>query len=74
MSPTARRAPGRDAHTKRGWQLHPAAGGAIGAPVYATIDDPSFAQDKAQVAPFLAGWESVLGRQRTGVYADSKTI
>jgi len=63
------------AHAKRGWQLHTAAGGPIGAPVYASIDDdPSYEQYKAQVAPFLRGWESVLGRQRTGVYANSKTI
>ncbi|OJZ68166.1 hypothetical protein BRW64_00795 [Mycolicibacterium diernhoferi] len=63
------------AHAKRGWQLHTAAGGPIGAPVYASIDDdPSYAQYKTQVAPFLRGWESVLGRQRTGVYANSKTI
>ena len=63
------------AHAKRGWQLHTAAGGAIGAPVYASIDDdPGYEQYKAQVVPFLRGWESVLGRQRTGVYANSKTI
>ncbi|WP_422746105.1 DUF1906 domain-containing protein [Mycobacterium sp. WMMD1722] len=63
------------AHAKRGWELHLAAGGSYGAPIYASIDDdPSFEQYKAQVAPFLRGWESVLGRQRVGVYANSKTI
>ncbi len=42
--------------------------------MYASIDDPGYEQYKAQVVPFLRGWESVLGRQRTGVYANSKTI
>lgn len=63
------------AHAKRGWELHVAAGGSHGAPIYASIDDdPSFEQYTQQVAPFLKGWESVLGRQRVGVYANSKTI
>ncbi|MGH3970680.1 MAG: DUF1906 domain-containing protein [Mycobacterium sp.] len=63
------------AHAKRGWQLHAAAGGPAGAPIYASIDDdPSYEQYKQQVAPYLRGWESVLGHQRVGVYANSKTI
>ncbi|WP_396936831.1 DUF1906 domain-containing protein, partial [Mycolicibacterium sp.] len=62
-------------HAKRGWQLHLAAGGSNGAPIYASIDDdPTFEQYKQQVAPYLRGWESVLGHQRVGVYANSKTI
>lgn len=62
-------------HAKRGWQLHVAAGGSHGAPIYASIDDdPSFEQYKQQVAPYLRGWEAVLGHQRVGVYANSKTI
>jgi hypothetical protein len=62
-------------HAKRGWQLHVAAGGSYGAPIYASIDDdPSFEQYKRQVAPYLQGWEAVLGHQRVGVYANSKTI
>jgi hypothetical protein len=62
-------------HAKRGWQLHVAAGGSYGAPIYASIDDdPSYDQYKQQVAPYLKAWESVLGRQRVGVYANSKTI
>ena len=69
---------GKDAgikHAKRGWQLHVAAGGSYGAPIYASIDDdPTFEQYKQQVAPYLRGWEAVLGHQRTGVYANSKTI
>ncbi|KUI29052.1 hypothetical protein AU194_03345 [Mycobacterium sp. GA-2829] len=62
-------------HAKRGWELHVAAGGSFGAPIYASIDDdPSFEQYKAQVAPYLKGWEAVLGHQRVGIYANSKTI
>ena len=63
------------AHAKRGWQLHVAAGGSYGAPIYTSIDDdPTYEQYKQQVAPYLRGWEAVLGHQRTGVYANSKTI
>lgn len=62
-------------HAQRGWQLHTAAGGPVGAPIYASIDDdPSYEQYKQQVAPYLKAWESVLGHQRVGVYANSKTI
>jgi hypothetical protein len=62
-------------HAQRGWQLHLAAGGPVAAPVYASIDDdPSFDQYRQQVAPYLRGWESVLGHQRVGLYANSKTI
>ena len=62
-------------HAKRGWQLHTAAGGPIGAPIYVSIDDdPSLDQYKQLVAPYLKAWESVIGHQRVGVYANSKTI
>lgn len=62
-------------HAQRGWQLHTAADGPIGAPIYASIDeDPTFDQYRRQVAPFLRGWERVIGHQRVGVYANSKTI
>ncbi|ORW10063.1 DUF1906 domain-containing protein [Mycolicibacter longobardus] len=62
-------------HAKRGAQLHAAAGGPDSAPIYASIDDnPSYEQYKEQVAPYLRGWASVIGPQRTGVYANSKTI
>ena len=62
-------------HAKRGWQLHTAAGGPANVPIYASIDDdPSFEQYQAQVAPYLRGWESVVGHQRIGVYGNSKTI
>lgn len=62
-------------HAKRGWDLHTAAGGPAGAPIYASIDDnPTYEQYKQQVAPYLRGWESVVGHQRVGVYGNSKVI
>lgn len=62
-------------HAKRGWELHTAAGGPTGAPIYASIDDnPTLEQYKQQVAPYLRGWESVVGHQRVGVYGNSKVI
>lgn len=62
-------------HAQRGWQLHVAAGGPVGAPIYTAIDDdPTFEVYKRQVAPYLRGWERVLGHQRVGVYSNSKTI
>ncbi|MEZ0352927.1 DUF1906 domain-containing protein [Mycobacterium sp. pR1184] len=62
-------------HAKRGMELHEAAGGPADAPIYASIDDdPSYDQYKSQIAPYLRSWESVIGHQRTGVYANSKTI
>ncbi|HEU4360850.1 MAG TPA: DUF1906 domain-containing protein [Mycobacterium sp.] len=62
-------------HAERGSQLHAAAGGPASAPIYVSIDDdPSLDQYQQQVAPYLRAWESVIGHQRTGVYANSKTI
>lgn len=62
-------------HAKRGWALHVAAGGSYGAPIYTSIDDnPTAEQYKKQVAPYLRGWEAVLGHQRVGVYANAQTI
>ncbi len=59
----------------RGVELHTAAGGPATAPIYASIDDnPSYEQYKQQVAPYLRGWESVIGHQRVGVYGNSKVI
>lgn len=69
---------GQDAgvqHANRGSELHTAAGGPADAPIYASIDDdPSFDQYEQRVAPYLRGWESVIGHQRVGVYGNSKTI
>jgi hypothetical protein len=66
---------GRNRTCQTGWQLHVAAGGSYGAPIYASIDDdPGLDQYKQQVAPYLRGWEAVIGHQRVGVYGNSKTI
>jgi hypothetical protein len=62
-------------HGKRGVELHTAAGGPATAPIYASIDDnPSYDQYKQLAAPYLRGWESVIGHQRLGVYGNSKVI
>ncbi|WP_373233993.1 DUF1906 domain-containing protein [Mycobacterium marinum] len=62
-------------HARRGVELHTAAGGPPSAPIYASVDDnPSYEQYKNQIVPYLRAWESVIGHQRTGVYANSKTI
>ena len=62
-------------HAKRGWEIHTAAGGPVAAPIYASIDDnPTYEQYRQQVAPYLRGWESVLGHRRVGLYGNSKTI
>jgi len=62
-------------HAQRGWALHVAAGGSYGAPIYASIDDnPTPDQYRQLVAPYLQAWESVLGHQRVGVYANAPTI
>lgn len=56
-------------------ELHTAAGGPASAPIYASIDDnPTYEQYKKQVAPYLRGWESVIGHQRVGIYGNSKVI
>lgn len=65
----------RRAARQTGVRLHAAAGGPTSAPIYASIDDnPSYEQYKNQIVPYLRSWESVIGHQRTGVYANSKTI
>lgn len=62
-------------HAKRGWELHTAAGGPVGAPIYVSIDDnPTLEQYRQQVAPYLRAWESVIGHQRVGIYGNSTTI
>lgn len=62
-------------HAKRGWELHTAAGGPVGAPIYVSIDDnPTREQYRQQVAPYLRAWESVIGHQRVGIYGNSTTI
>lgn len=62
-------------HGQRGLELHTAAGGPDAAPIYVSIDDnPSYQQYKQQVAPYLRAWEEVAGKQRVGIYGNSRTI
>lgn len=62
-------------HGQRGLELHNLAGGPDAAPIYASIDDdPDEGQFHEQIAPYLRGWEAVLGHRRVGVYANSTTI
>lgn len=62
-------------HAERGLELHHAAGGPEHAPIYASIDDnPTPVEFATMIAPYLLGWQSVIGKERTGVYANSPTI
>ncbi|WP_040791888.1 DUF1906 domain-containing protein [Nocardia paucivorans] len=62
-------------HAERGLELHRAAGGPPGRPIYASIDDnPNPIDFATLILPYLQGWQSVLGRENTGVYANAPTI
>lgn len=62
-------------HATRGLELHRAAGGPDGAPIYMSIDsNPGRGQFDDQVLPFLQGCEQVLGHALTGVYCNAPTI
>ncbi|MGV9725057.1 DUF1906 domain-containing protein [Nocardia beijingensis] len=62
-------------HAERGLALHRAAGGPDNVPIYASIDDnPSPVDFATMIAPYLLGWQSVLGPENTGVYANTPTI
>lgn len=62
-------------HATRGWALHLAAGGPANRPIYASIDDnPTAADFTNMIAPYLLGWHSVIGKENTGVYANSHII
>ncbi|MET8878850.1 DUF1906 domain-containing protein, partial [Nocardia sp. NPDC004604] len=62
-------------HAARGLELHLAAGGPENRPIYASIDDNPTAVDFAtMIAPYILGWESVIGKQNVGIYANSPTI
>ncbi|MQY19834.1 DUF1906 domain-containing protein [Nocardia macrotermitis] len=76
--PTADWRGGREAGKQcadRGLQLHKVAGGPDSAPIYASIDDNPTPIEFAQlIAPYLTGWQSVVGNNRLGVYANAPTI
>ncbi|WP_040869533.1 DUF1906 domain-containing protein [Nocardia exalbida] len=62
-------------HAERGLALHRAAGGPDNVPIYASIDDnPSAVDFATMIAPYLLGWQAVLGQGNTGVYANAPTI
>ena len=62
-------------HAERGLELHLAAGGPENRPIYASIDDnPTQIEFATMIAPYLLGWQSVVGKENTGVYANSPTI
>ncbi|MGW0178486.1 DUF1906 domain-containing protein [Nocardia sp. NPDC003345] len=62
-------------HAARGLELHRAAGGPENRPIYASIDDnPTPIDFATMILPYLHGWQSVLGRENTGVYANAPTI
>ncbi|MGQ4598133.1 glycoside hydrolase domain-containing protein [Nocardia sp. R6R-6] len=62
-------------HAERGLALHRTAGGPDHAPIYASIDDnPSAVDFATMIAPYLLGWQAVLGTERTGMYANAPTI
>ncbi|WP_405161045.1 DUF1906 domain-containing protein [Nocardia sp. NBC_01499] len=62
-------------HAQRGLDLHRAAGGPDDVPIYAAIDDnPTPVDFATMIAPYLLGWQSVLGKENTGMYANAPTI
>lgn len=62
-------------HAERGLELHRDAGGPENRPIYASIDDnPTPVDFATMILPYLQGWQSVVGRENTGVYANAPTI
>lgn len=62
-------------HAQRGLELHRAAGGPENRPIYAAIDDkPTAVEFATMIAPYLLGWQSVVGKANVGVYANAPTI
>ncbi|MBB3037262.1 DUF1906 domain-containing protein [Hoyosella altamirensis] len=61
-------------HAAKGIALHQAAGGPSNVPIYAAIDDNPTSSELELVAGYIRGWESVIGKGRTGVYANYPTI
>jgi len=65
--------PGGVVDARTAWQLHTAAGGGQGAPIFFSVDDDI---DRGAwndvVLPWLRGINSVIGVQRTGIYGGIK--
>ena len=55
--------------------FHERAGGPADRPIYAPVDDnPGLQEWNELIAPFLRGWASVLGLERTGMYGNARCI
>ncbi|AGT93757.1 MULTISPECIES: DUF1906 domain-containing protein [Rhodococcus] len=62
-------------HASRGLELHAAAGGPSGRPIYASIDDnPTSTEITTLIAPYLEGWASVVGNGALGIYGNTRVI
>ncbi|MEV6432565.1 glycoside hydrolase domain-containing protein [Nocardia sp. NPDC051463] len=62
-------------HAQIALRYHLEAGGPLDRPLYAPVDDnPTLGEWNQLVAPFLRGWASVVGLERTGVYCNSRCI
>ncbi|MGW4718889.1 glycoside hydrolase domain-containing protein [Nocardia sp. NPDC004260] len=62
-------------HAEIALRYHRAAGGPEGRPIYAPVDaNPTLKQWNTLIAPFLRGWASVVGLERTGMYGNSRCI
>lgn len=61
-------------HANIGLEIHLAAGGPRTAPIYAAIDDnPTTEAQYQNIFNYIRGWESVIGKANTGVYANYAT-
>lgn len=62
-------------HARIALANHVAAGGPPDRPLFAPVDsNPSLDEWNSQIAPFLHGWESVVGHERTGMYGNARCI
>lgn len=62
-------------HAEIAASFHEQAGGPASVPIYAPVDDnPTLADWNSMIAPFLRGWASVLGIERTGAYCNARCI
>lgn len=62
-------------HAEIALRNHLAADGPEGRPIYAPVDaNPDLGQWNTYIAPFLRGWESVIGHDLTGMYSNARCI
>ncbi len=66
---------GGSRHAEIAARFHEQAGGPATVPIYAPVDDnPTLDEWNSLIAPFLRGWASVLGIERTGMYGNARCI